>query len=543
MTDTSEPEKDQIDEQALATKQALKYAQDLARTYGELKESENRYRALFEYAPISLWEEDLSQVKKYIDGLRDTGVKDFREYFDAHPEEVIVCTNLLRIVDANKSTLELYEADSKEELFSRIKQILIKEGQKSFREELIALCEGRNFELEDIHRTLKGKQIEVLIKAIIPPECEETWSKVLVSIHDLTERVRADFLKKMFGRYLSEEVMNTLIENPESVKLGGEKRSITIMITDLRGFTALSERLDPEQVVRMLNSYFEVMLDVVHQYRGTLNEIVGDSMLIIFGAPQEMADRAQQAIACAIEMQNAMAKVNNNNRSQGLPEIEMGIGINDAEVIIGNIGSRKRSKYGVVGSGVNITSRIESYSVGGQILISESMHKKTGDILRIDDQMEIRAKGSEAPLTLYEVGGISGKYNLALDRESMSLLALVREIPVRYSVLDGSKYVGKGEQQGNILRLSPRSAEIRLKTALEPLTNLKLNLSDVTDVLSQKDFFGKIIKDSSGNKHSHILRFTSVPPEISAYFQAVCWYGAKVDDPKSGSSIKLPETV
>ncbi len=266
-------------------------------------------------------------------------------------------------------------------------------------------------------------------------------------------------------------------------------------------------------------------------------------MLIIFGAPQEMAERAQQAIACAIEMQNAMAKVNNNNRSQGLPEIEMGIGINDAEVIIGNIGSRKRSKYGVVGSGVNITNRIESYSVGGQILISESMHKRTGDILRIDDQMEIRAKGSEAPLTLYEVGGIGGKYNLALDRESMNLLALMREIPVCYSVLDGSKYVGKGEQQGNILRLSPRSAEIRLKTALEPLTNLKLNLSDVSDDLSQKVFFGKIIKDSSRNKLSHILRFTSVPPEISAYFQTLCWYGAKVDDPKSGSSIKLPETV
>jgi len=527
MADDSELDKDQIDEGALATKQALKYAEDLAQTYGALRGSEKRYRALFEYAPISLWEQDLSRVKKHIDGLGDKGIIDFRKYFDDHPEEVKICADLLRIIDVNKSTLELYEAESKEELLSSMKQILTQEAQEGLKEELIALSEGRTFELESINRTLKGKEITVLIKAIIPPGSEETWSKVLVSVHDLTERLRAEFLKKMFGRYLSEEVMNTLIENPESVKLGGEKRRVTIMMTDLRGFTALSERLEPEQVVQILNAYFEVMVDVVHHYNGTLNEIVGDSMLVIFGAPQQMPDRAQQAIACAIEMQNAMVKVNDSSRAQGLPEIEMGIGINDAEVIVGNVGSSKRSKYGVVGSGVNLTSRIESYSVGGQILVSESVRDRAGEILRIDDQMKMHAKGAETPLTIYEVGGISGKYNLTLERETMTRLRVVREIPVLYSVVDG-KYVGEGEQRGDILRLSPRSAEISLKIALEPHTNLKLNLSDVSDDLSKKDFFGKIIKDSHRNENCHILRFTSVPPEISAYFQAIYQYATKL---------------
>ncbi len=529
MNDASEQEDDQLNEQALATKQALKYAEDLAQTYGELRGSESRYRALFEYAPISLWEEDLSQVKQYIDGLRDKGIIDFKEYFDSHPEEIVVCANLIRIIDANRSTLELYEADCKEELLSSVKQTLNQETLESLKEELISLSEGRSFELESIQRTIKGKEITVLIKAIIQPGCEETWSKVLVSVHDLTERVRADFLEKMFGRYLSEKVMTTLIENPESVKLGGEKRRVTIMMTDLRGFTALSERLDPEAVVRILNAYFEVMVDVVQQYNGTLNEIVGDSMLVLFGAPQQMSDRNQRAIACAIEMQNAMTIVNNNNKAQVLPEIEMGIGINEAEVIVGNIGSSKRSKYGVVGSGVNITSRIESYSVGGQVLISESVQRKTSEILRINDQMEIHAKGSEAPLTLYEVGGISGIYHLALDSEAINLLTLVREIPVRYSVLN-EKYFGVDELRGEILRLSLKSAEIGLTIALEPLTNLKLNLLDVSGDLSQKDFFGKIIKDTPGNKHTYILRYTSVPPELSAYFQAICQYATKVKD-------------
>ena len=530
MADNSDPDKNQIDEKELATKQALKYAQDLAQTYGELRGSESRYRALFDYAPISLWEMDWSQIKNYIDGLRHEGVQDLKQYFGDHPEGILHCVDLIRFIDVNRTTLALYEAESKEDLFFHVKSTINKEAQDILKEELITLSEAKSFELECVHKTLKGRELTVLTKTIIPPGCEDSWSKVLFSVYDLTERVRADFLKKMFGRYISEEVMNTLIENPESVKLGGEKRRVTIMITDLRGFTALSERLDPEQVVRILNSYFEVMLGVVHQYQGTLNEIVGDSMLIIFGAPQELADRAHRAIACAIEMQNAMTEVNNNNRSQGLPEIEMGIGINDAEVIVGNIGSRKRSKYGLVGSGVNITSRIESYSVGGQILISESMYEKTGENLRVDDKMEIHAKGSETSLILYDVGGISGEYNLALDREAIRRLALVRPIPVRYSVLDGSKYFNKGEQKGSILCLSLKSAEIRLRTALEPLTNLKLNLSDVSDDLSQKDFFGKIIKDSAKSKRNHILRFTSVPPEISSYFQALCKYAAKVED-------------
>ncbi len=530
MADVTGEQKDQLDEQALAAKQALKYAEDLALTYGELRESENRYRALFEYSPISLWEEDLSQVKEYIEGLRDKGITDIRKHFADHPEEITVCVDLTKITDANKSTLELYEAESKEELLSSLKQIFLTgEAQEIVKEELITLYEGKAFEQESVSRTLKGREITVLIKAIIPPGYEDTWAKVLVSVYDLTERMRSDFLKKMFGRYLSEEVMNTLLDDPESVKLGGEKRRVTIMMTDLRGFTALSERLDPEQVVQILNSYFEIMVDVALKYQGTINEIVGDSMLIIFGAPQQMPDRSQRAIACAIEMQNAMKKVNGNNRAHGLPELEMGIGINEAEVVVGNIGSRKRSKYGVVGSGVNITSRIESYSVGGQILISDSVYNKAGDILRIDDHLEIRAKGAEAPLTLFEVGGISGNYNLTLDKEALNLLKLFREIPVRYTVLEG-KYLEQAEQRGNILRLSPKSSEMRLKIALEPLTNLKLNLSDVSDDLARKDFFGKVIKHSDEDERIHFMRFTSVPPEVNAYFQALCQYAAKTED-------------
>lgn len=335
-------------------------------------------------------------------------------------------------------------------------------------------------------------------------------------------------LKKMFGRYLSTEVMNTLIENPSALELGGEKRSVTIMMSDLRGFTALSERLAPEQVVQMLNAYFEVMLEVVLKYQGTINEIIGDALLIIFGAPQEMPDRAQRAIACAIEMQNAMTQVNEQNRAQGLPELQMGIALNETEVIVGNIGSAKRSKYAAVGSGVNMTSRIESYAVGGQILISESVCQKAGEVLRIDALRDVLPKGADTPLRIYEIGGISGKYNLALEGQDPDLVTLSERIPLKYTVLEG-KDIGKRGFDASVVRISKNSAEIKLGAHFKSMTNLKMNLANVDETLSARDFYGKVIKSSEEKRRTHVVHFTSVPPEVDAYFQALRQYGVKTD--------------
>jgi class 3 adenylate cyclase len=338
--------------------------------------------------------------------------------------------------------------------------------------------------------------------------------------------VRNRFIRATFGRYLSDDIANSILESPDGVALGGEKRKVVLLMSDLRGFTALTERLEPEQVVQTLNIYFEAMVDVVLKYNGTINEIIGDALLVIFGAPQQMPDRAKRAIACAVEMQNAMARVNEENRLQGLPEIEMGIGLNEDEVIVGNIGSSKRSKYGVVGSGVNMTSRIESYTVGGQILISDSVRKKAGDILRIDEQREVIPKGSEAPLKIYEVGGIGAPYNLALEEKNPALVALGRKVPLLYTALDG-KDAGKDQLEGLVSRLSRQGAEIDLKEPLELLTNIKMNLGDVPEELASKDFYGKVIECVRKDAYRYIVRFTSVSPEVAAYFQALWQYGAK----------------
>jgi adenylate cyclase len=237
---------------------------------------------------------------------------------------------------------------------------------------------------------------------------KETEEKLRVAEKSATEL--SEFLKQMFGRYISTEVMTSLMEDPSATELGGENRQVAIMITDLRGFTSISERLRPEQVVRLLNIYFETMVEIVFKYNGTINEISGDSLVVIFGAPKAMPDRTQRTVACAIEMQNAMVEVNQQNRSQDLPEIEMGIGLNEAEVIVGNIGSIRRTKYGAIGSGMNQASRIESYTVGGQIFVSESIVEQIGEFLRIDNQLEVFPKGAGESFNIYDIGGIAGNY-------------------------------------------------------------------------------------------------------------------------------------
>jgi adenylate cyclase len=173
-----------------------------------------------------------------------------------------------------------------------------------------------------------------------------------------------------------------------------------------------------------------------------------------------------------------------------------------------------------------MTSRIESYTVGGQILISASVHKEVGEVLRIDAQREVLPKGAETPFRIYEVGGIAGSYNLALEEKESGLVTLVRQIPLRYTVLEG-KNVGRKGLEASVVRLSEKTAVIDLAEPLEPLTNLKMNVGNVNEKLSARDFYGKVIERSEENGQTHVIRFTSVPPEVDAYFQSHRQHAAK----------------
>ena len=208
-------------------------------------------------------------------------------------------------------------------------------------------------------------------------------------------------MRRTFGRYLTDEVVASLLETPEGLEIGGERRKVTILVSDLRGFSAISERLPPEEVVKILNLYLAAMSDTIAQYQGTINEFIGDGIFVLFGAPIQRPDDSRRAIACAIAMQNAMAGVNQQNQRLGLPMLEMGIGINTGEVVVGNIGSQKRAKYTVIGSHANLAARIESYTVGGQVLISEYTVQDAAASLKTIGQMKVQPKGIKKPLMLH----------------------------------------------------------------------------------------------------------------------------------------------
>ncbi|MDJ1179043.1 adenylate/guanylate cyclase domain-containing protein [Roseofilum sp. BLCC_M91] len=351
---------------------------------------------------------------------------------------------------------------------------------------------------------------------VIPPLLSLVGS--LVVITGYIARTAGD-IRKTFGRYLSQEIVATLLEHPEGLKLGGERRKITILTSDLRGFTALSERLSPEEVIKILNFYLGHMANVITEYQGTIDEFMGDGILVLFGAPIPREDDAQRAIACAIAMQLAMQQVNVQMKEWDLSALEMGVGINTGEVVVGNIGSEKRTKYGIVGSQVNLTYRIESYTTAGQILVSESTLLEAGPEVKINGEKQVTPKGVKTPITIYDIGGIGSPYQLELPKEEEHFVPLPQALPLQYAVLEG-KNISDRVNQGQLIALSEKGATILVTPESgdripSGLTNLKINFFKDEQPENRQDVYAKVLDDNRSNDQFSI-RFTSKPPPVEA---------------------------
>lgn len=337
----------------------------------------------------------------------------------------------------------------------------------------------------------------------------------------------ADSIRKIFGRYLTEEVVAKLLESPEGLKLGGKRETITVLTSDLRGFTALSELLSPEMVVQILNIYLEYMLNDITLYQGTIDKFMGDGIVVLFGAPTTRKDDAARAVACAIVMQITMKKVNNKLEKLGLPMIEMGIGVNTGEVVVGNIGSEKHTEYTVIGKEMNLAFRIETYSLGGQVLISESTLEAVGESnLIINLEKQIQPKGLKEPITIYDIVGIKEPYNLLIEKDPDTELyiELKQPIPVQYCNVDG-KQVGNKVNKGYIVKLSSKGAGIIIDAATESylpmaLSNIKLNLLYDHDygVLDMSDDIYAKVLDKTGFGEICYVWFTFKPPTVAKRF-------------------------
>ena len=374
-------------------------------------------------------------------------------------------------------------------------------------------------DLDNIRAAMNRGSFDFLMKPIDLKDLEITINKAIETVS--TQR-KAAKVRKTFGRYLSDDVVAILLSSPNALELGGEKRKVSILMSDLRGFSTISERLAPELVVEVLNTYLGKMAEVITKHAGTIDEFIGDAILAVFGAPFLAHDDAVRAVACAVEMQCEMTEVNRELSHRGLPNLEMGIGINTGEVVVGNIGSLTRAKYGVVGSNVNLTSRIESYSVGGQILISENTYNEVKDIVTLGKNMKLSAKGIARPFSIYEVEGIRGPYNMDIPQEDHTLQELSSPLTVQFYVLDGKHMTGS-LFDGIITSLSSSVAQIQTSTPLEPLSNLKLEFSSTGKDTSMPagDLYAKTIQVDA-TQNSYILRFTALPEEIAEAIRSIC---------------------
>jgi class 3 adenylate cyclase/uncharacterized membrane protein affecting hemolysin expression len=216
-----------------------------------------------------------------------------------------------------------------------------------------------------------------------------------------------EMIKRAFTRYVAREVVDEILKDPGRLVLTGERRKVTVLFCDIRGFTPVSERLDPEGVVLLLNEFYNLMIEMTFRHDGTLDKFLGDGVMCIFGAPIARADHAMQAVRTALDMQAGIAALSDRFTSAGRPPIAVGIGVSAGEVVAGTVGSEDRMEYTAIGDSVNLAARLESIAKPGQILISQQTFAMVDDRVQAKAMGAVRVKGKEEEVEVYEVIGLS----------------------------------------------------------------------------------------------------------------------------------------
>jgi adenylate cyclase len=224
-------------------------------------------------------------------------------------------------------------------------------------------------------------------------------------------------MKRLFGQYVSKDVYDQLVHNPALARLGGQRRQMTVLFSDIRGFTSVSEKGEPEDIVQTLNEYFTRMVDIVFKHKGTLDKFVGDMVMALFGAPLDDVDHAEHAVDAALEMIDELLKLNERWIAEGRPPLDIGIGINTGPMIAGNIGSEAIMSYTVIGDAVNLGSRLESLNkqYSTRIIISDATRAALPDRYIFRPLGDVVVKGKTRPVAIFEVVGRADRTEKTID--------------------------------------------------------------------------------------------------------------------------------
>jgi PAS domain S-box-containing protein len=290
------------------------------------------------------------------------------------------------------------------------------------REEVIGNHYEYVFESNEIINELISKceiALETISESQIQIDCNGKSTSVNISVspllNDLNEPIGSvvamedlsnlDKLKSTFKKYVSKQIVDQLLENDDMLNLGGQEQEATILFSDIRGFTSMSESMPPNEVVETLNEYFNLMIEIIFKYNGTLDKIIGDALMVIYGAPNSTEKDTENAVLTAIEMQEKLIEFNQQRIIHSKMPITIGIGINRGKVISGNIGSRQQMNFTVIGDSVNLASRLCSVAKADEIIVSDAVWKqiKTNKIFKNRKLNPVKVKGKVKPIEIKEI--------------------------------------------------------------------------------------------------------------------------------------------
>ena len=318
---------------------------------------------------------------------------------EAHARKLSIGRTITRKVMKDRVALLSQDAASDEQ-FAGVDSI-VSQGVRS------TICAPLVAETR-VHGALYADRLDPF--AAFKPDDLELVSAVAAQTAIAVENARAherlareEVARANYSRFLPEYVVKQMLENPDSFKLGGVSQVITILFADIRGFTRISEHAPPEKIVSLLNRYFSAMTEIIFAHGGTLDKYLGDGLMALFGAPTATPDDASNALNAAVAMQRRLLGINRELHDEGFPEIGVGMGLHTGEVIVGYIGSDRRSEYTAIGDTVNTSSRLESNARGGEILISDATAQSAHSRYKLNPREPIMVKNRQQPVNLWEV--------------------------------------------------------------------------------------------------------------------------------------------
>lgn len=250
----------------------------------------------------------------------------------------------------------------------------------------------------------------------IPVKSKDEMGDLIRSFNKMAaELKKKEVLKGVFNRYVSQHVADEILKEPEMIRLGGDRRDVTVFFADVRGFTSLSRKMPPEDTVEYLNSYFTLITEIIFRFEGTVDKFIGDAVMTVFGSPIQSDRHLEQGIKAAVAIKKAVEKVNSLRQGCALVPFKIGIGLDSGEVIIGNMGSQVRMEYTAVGEAVNMAARLTDHARGGDIIVSGLVYDKIKNHVVAESMPGVSIKGFESPLTLYAVSDLKGQWKQEVD--------------------------------------------------------------------------------------------------------------------------------